>query len=101
MVAERDCVLMGCVLTAPALAHSAFEITISPANPTGAKLEARNSRTTEISRSAAAGANRLEPDDDLPLGMTLLQVCKRIWDLLERKHPIRHRFQLTAIDQSP
>jgi hypothetical protein len=43
---------------------------------------------------------QLEPDDDLPLGMTLLQVCKRIWDLLEREHPIGHRFQLTAIDQS-
>lgn len=43
---------------------------------------------------------KLRTDDDLPLGMTFFQVCKRICDLLEWKHPIGHRFQLATIDQS-
>ena len=68
-----------------------------------ARRERRGERCACINpgdRAAGTAHPQLEPDDDLPLGMTLLQVCKRIWDLFERKHPVGHRFQLTAIDQS-
>src|ERR1700739_4582567 len=51
-------------------------------------------------RSGAADVcDALEADDDLSLGVALLEVGEGVRELLEREHPIGHRFQLTAIHQ--